>query len=91
METYRLNILIDRLSSLSGRALVWSHFCLCYAGQKLIHDVASIKKYGIKDGDQVWSGFCSMFYRFFLFFMQMVTSQKIGFLVKLTLPCLLSD
>lgn len=52
-----MNILIDRLSSLSVRTLVWSHFCLCYEGQKLIHDVASIKKYGIKDGDQVWSGF----------------------------------
>ncbi|KAG6429956.1 hypothetical protein SASPL_108013 [Salvia splendens] len=34
-------------------ALVWSHFCLCYEGQKLIHDVACIKKYGIKDGDQL--------------------------------------
>ncbi|XP_057772825.1 uncharacterized protein LOC130992277 [Salvia miltiorrhiza] len=34
-------------------ALIWSHFCLCYEGQKLIHDVACIKKYGIRDGDQL--------------------------------------
>ncbi|KAH6832332.1 hypothetical protein C2S53_001740 [Perilla frutescens var. hirtella] len=34
-------------------ALVWSHFCLCYEGQKLIRDVACIQKYGIKDGDQL--------------------------------------
>ncbi|EYU21659.1 hypothetical protein MIMGU_mgv1a021559mg, partial [Erythranthe guttata] len=32
--------------------LVWSHFCLCYEGQKLISEKACIRKYGIKDGDQ---------------------------------------
>ncbi|EEF35183.1 conserved hypothetical protein [Ricinus communis] len=31
---------------------VWSHFCLCYKGQKLIHDKAYIQSFGIKDGDQ---------------------------------------
>ncbi|PIN22043.1 hypothetical protein CDL12_05262 [Handroanthus impetiginosus] len=33
-------------------SLVWSHFCLCYEGQKLISEKACIQKYGIKDGDQ---------------------------------------
>ncbi|KAL8042984.1 hypothetical protein ABFX02_09G088700 [Erythranthe guttata] len=33
--------------------LVWSHFCLCYEGQKLISEKARIRKYGIKDGDQL--------------------------------------
>ncbi|KAL3633063.1 hypothetical protein CASFOL_026047 [Castilleja foliolosa] len=34
-------------------SLVWSHFCLCYEGQKLMNDKACIRKYGIKDGDQL--------------------------------------
>ncbi|KAK6148983.1 hypothetical protein DH2020_016508 [Rehmannia glutinosa] len=34
-------------------SLVWSHFCLCYEGQKLINEKACIQKYGIKDGDQL--------------------------------------
>ncbi|PIN01499.1 hypothetical protein CDL12_25994 [Handroanthus impetiginosus] len=34
-------------------SLVWSHFCLCYEGQKLISEKACIQKYGIKDGDQL--------------------------------------
>ncbi|KAL0319130.1 UNVERIFIED_CONTAM: U11/U12 small nuclear ribonucleoprotein [Sesamum angustifolium] len=33
--------------------LVWSHFCLCYEGQKLISEKACIQSYGIKDGDQL--------------------------------------
>ncbi|KAM7257263.1 hypothetical protein ACFE04_013004 [Oxalis oulophora] len=32
---------------------VWGHFCLCYAGQKLINDKACIKSFGIKDGHQL--------------------------------------
>ncbi|GFP92025.1 U11/U12 small nuclear ribonucleoprotein 25 kDa protein [Phtheirospermum japonicum] len=34
-------------------SLVWSHFCLCYEGQKLVSEKACIRKYGIKDGDQL--------------------------------------
>ncbi|CAM8916500.1 unnamed protein product [Rhodiola kirilowii] len=32
---------------------VWGHFCLCFAGQKLLSDDLSIKDYGIRDGDQL--------------------------------------
>ncbi|XP_010538006.1 PREDICTED: uncharacterized protein LOC104812515 [Tarenaya hassleriana] len=32
---------------------VWGHFCLCYQGQKLITDKASIRNLGINDGDQL--------------------------------------
>ncbi|KAL2552892.1 Ubiquitin-like domain-containing protein [Forsythia ovata] len=36
-----------------NRSLVWSHFCLCYEGQKLINEKACLQSYGIKDGDEV--------------------------------------
>ncbi|KAJ4707874.1 U11/U12 small nuclear ribonucleoprotein 25 kDa protein-like [Melia azedarach] len=32
---------------------VWGHFCLSFAGQKLISETDYIKHYGIKDGDQL--------------------------------------
>lgn len=32
---------------------VWWHFCLCYAGQKLVDDMNYIANFGIKDGDQL--------------------------------------
>ncbi|GAB2293630.1 hypothetical protein Dimus_027843 [Dionaea muscipula] len=32
---------------------VWGHFCLCFDDQKLIKDNASIRNYGISDGDQL--------------------------------------
>lgn len=32
---------------------VWWHFCLCYAGQKLLDDADYIANFGIKDGDQL--------------------------------------
>ena len=35
------------------RSHVWGHFCLCYEGQKLLDDKVSIRRLGIKDGDQV--------------------------------------
>ncbi|MQM04063.1 hypothetical protein Taro_036858 [Colocasia esculenta] len=34
-------------------SLVWSHFCLCYKDQKLADDKASLKAFGIKDGDKL--------------------------------------
>lgn len=34
---------------------MWWHFCLCYAGQKLVDDADYIASFGIKDGDQVRS------------------------------------
>ncbi|CAA3033466.1 Hypothetical predicted protein [Olea europaea subsp. europaea] len=34
-------------------SLIWSHFCLCYEGQKLINDKACLQSYGIKDGDEL--------------------------------------
>ncbi|XP_051148163.1 U11/U12 small nuclear ribonucleoprotein 25 kDa protein-like [Andrographis paniculata] len=34
-------------------AVVWSHFCLCYKGEKLLDEKAGIRKYSIKDGDQL--------------------------------------
>ncbi|KAI3455305.1 hypothetical protein Pfo_011968 [Paulownia fortunei] len=56
----RLKFAIEQEFSLSPKderkklwSLVWSHFCLCYEGQKLISEKACIKKYGIKDGDQL--------------------------------------
>ncbi|KAG2718812.1 hypothetical protein I3843_03G230300 [Carya illinoinensis] len=33
---------------------VWTHFCLCYKGQKLVDDKAYIRLYGIKDEDQIY-------------------------------------
>ncbi|KAG6658624.1 U11/U12 small nuclear ribonucleoprotein 25 kDa protein-like isoform X1 [Carya illinoinensis] len=36
------------------KCLVWSHFCLCYKGQKLVDDKAYIRLYGIKDEDQLY-------------------------------------
>lgn len=39
------------------RLHVWGHFCLCYNDQKLVTETEYIKNYGIKDGDQVCSGF----------------------------------
>ncbi|ERN17980.1 hypothetical protein AMTRI_Chr13g122060 [Amborella trichopoda] len=32
---------------------VWGHFCLSYDGYKLVDDKASLRSYGIKDGDQL--------------------------------------
>ncbi|CAI9753622.1 unnamed protein product [Fraxinus pennsylvanica] len=32
-------------------SLIWSHFCLCYKGQKLINEKACLQSYGIEDGD----------------------------------------
>ncbi|XP_077236694.1 uncharacterized protein LOC143878276 [Tasmannia lanceolata] len=32
---------------------VWGHFCLCYEGNKLVNDKASLRTFGIKDGDQL--------------------------------------
>ncbi|KAK3212008.1 hypothetical protein Dsin_016714 [Dipteronia sinensis] len=32
---------------------VWGHFCLCFEGQKLVTDTDYIKKFYIKDGDQL--------------------------------------
>jgi len=32
---------------------VWGHFCLCYKGQKLIDDKASVRFFGIKDEDEL--------------------------------------
>ncbi|CAM9002958.1 unnamed protein product [Rhodiola kirilowii] len=32
---------------------VWGHFCLFFAGQKLLSEELSIKEYGIRDGDQL--------------------------------------
>ncbi|XP_022134606.1 uncharacterized protein LOC111006831 [Momordica charantia] len=32
---------------------VWWHFCLCYAGEKLVDDTDYIANFGIKDGDQL--------------------------------------
>ncbi|CAA3030898.1 uncharacterized protein LOC111401794 [Olea europaea var. sylvestris] len=34
-------------------SLIWSHFCLCYKGQKLINEKACLQSYGIKDGDEL--------------------------------------
>ncbi|CAI9786925.1 unnamed protein product [Fraxinus pennsylvanica] len=34
-------------------SLIWSHFCLCYKGQKLINEKACLRSYGIKDGDEL--------------------------------------
>ncbi|XP_050230146.2 U11/U12 small nuclear ribonucleoprotein 25 kDa protein-like [Mercurialis annua] len=33
---------------------VWSQFCLCYKGLKLVNDKAYIQSYGIDDGDQLY-------------------------------------
>ncbi|KAL5559781.1 hypothetical protein UlMin_035992 [Ulmus minor] len=32
---------------------VWGHFCLSYAGVKLVIDTDYVRDYGVKDGDQV--------------------------------------
>ncbi|KAL8216351.1 hypothetical protein R6Q57_023188 [Mikania cordata] len=32
---------------------VWAQFCLCFNGQKLLHDQDSVGIHGIKDGDQL--------------------------------------
>ncbi|CAA7407643.1 unnamed protein product [Spirodela intermedia] len=32
---------------------VWGHFCLCYMNQKLTDNKASLKTFGIKDGDKL--------------------------------------
>ncbi|KAE7998924.1 hypothetical protein FH972_003417 [Carpinus fangiana] len=32
---------------------VWGHFCLCYKGQKLVDDKASVRLFGIKDEDEL--------------------------------------
>ena len=40
---------------------MWGHFCLCYNDQKLVTETEYIKKYGIKDGDQVCFGFSLFF------------------------------
>lgn len=45
------------LHNASWRGRVWGHFCLSYGDVKLITDTDLIKKYGIKDDDQV----CPMF------------------------------
>ena len=45
---------------------MWGHFCLCYNDQKLVTETEYIKKYGIKDGDQVCFGF-SLFLVFLVF------------------------
>ncbi|KAK1619278.1 hypothetical protein QYE76_024795, partial [Lolium multiflorum] len=32
---------------------VWSHFCLCFKDEKLTDDKATLRVFGIKDGDEV--------------------------------------
>ncbi|EPS73756.1 hypothetical protein M569_01002, partial [Genlisea aurea] len=32
---------------------VWSQFCLCYDGQKLLHNSDCMYTFGIRDGDQL--------------------------------------
>ncbi|KAG2713334.1 hypothetical protein I3760_04G172300 [Carya illinoinensis] len=44
----------DREDVTISWCLVWSHFCLCYKGQKLVDDKAYIRLYGIKDEDQLY-------------------------------------
>ncbi|KAI4997350.1 hypothetical protein ZWY2020_052692 [Hordeum vulgare] len=32
---------------------VWSHFCLCFKDEKMTDDKATLRAFGIKDGDEV--------------------------------------
>ena len=32
---------------------MWSHFCLCFKDEKMTDDRATLRAFGIKDGDEV--------------------------------------
>jgi hypothetical protein len=38
---------------------VWSHFCLCLKDEKLTDDKATLRAFGIRDGDEVDALPCS--------------------------------
>ncbi|KAE8799139.1 hypothetical protein D1007_25522 [Hordeum vulgare] len=49
---------VDRVGVLAcghARQHVWSHFCLCFKDEKMTDDKATLRAFGIKDGDEATS------------------------------------
>ncbi|XP_071685350.1 U11/U12 small nuclear ribonucleoprotein 25 kDa protein-like [Lolium perenne] len=54
IEGFFIGLYDDMANAITWRH-VWSHFCLCFKDEKLTDDKATLRVFGIKDGDENWS------------------------------------
>ncbi|KAK1645415.1 hypothetical protein QYE76_063220 [Lolium multiflorum] len=54
IEGFFIGLYDDMANAITWR-YVWSHFCLCFKDEKLTDDKATLRVFGIKDGDENWS------------------------------------
>lgn len=50
-----VDILVTKHCFACFRQHVWSHFCLCFKDEKLTDDKATLRAFGIRDGDEVYA------------------------------------